>query len=104
MMKSTLKLTYKIQTLTFLIATLNCVRRFGLDIMKLLSKPGAIIQPFEPQFSLQGTFHGKSDLPVCSNGACEATDKAIFLLGGGGWWYEVRSVEISSATTTTTTT
>ena len=38
---------------------------------------------FEPQFSLQGAFHGKSALSVCSNGACKATDKADFFIGGG---------------------
>ena len=37
---------------------------------------------FEPRFSLQGAFHGKSDLSVCSNGACKATNKFNFLIGG----------------------
>ena len=61
------------------------------------------MDPFETQFSLQGEYHGKSALSVCSNGSCKETDKADFLFGGGSWWYKVRSVEISSATTTTTT-
>ena len=39
--------------------------------------------PFEPQLSIQGEFHGKSALSVCSNGAFEETDKANFLIGGG---------------------
>ena len=51
--------------------------------MRLSSKPGAIIHPFEPQFLLQGAFHGKSALSVCSNGVFETTDKADFLIGGG---------------------
>ena len=38
--------------------------------------------PFEPQLSLQFAFHGKSALSVCSNGACEGTDKANFLIWG----------------------
>ena len=38
---------------------------------------------FEPQLSLQGTFHVKLALSVCSNEACKATDKADFLIGGG---------------------
>ena len=38
---------------------------------------------FEPQFSLQGEFHGKPALSVCSNEACEATHEAGFLIGGG---------------------
>ena len=38
---------------------------------------------FEPQFSLQGAFHGKSAASVCPNGACEATDEADFLIWGG---------------------
>ena len=63
--------------------------------MRLLSKPGAIMHPFEPQFSLQGAFHGKSALSVCSNGAFEETYKSYYLFGGGSWWYEVQSVEIS---------
>ena len=59
---------------------------------------------FEPQFSLQGAFHGKLALSVCSNGACEATDRADSFIGGGNCWYEVQSVEILSVTTTTTKT
>ena len=51
--------------------------------MMSVSKPGAIMRPFEPQFSLQGAFYGKSALSVCSNGVCKATDKADFLIGGG---------------------
>ena len=51
--------------------------------MRLLSKRGAKIHPFEPQFSLQGASHGKSASSVCSNGVCEATDEADFLIGGG---------------------
>ena len=51
--------------------------------MKLLSKPGEIMYPFEPQFSLQGTSHGKLALSFCSNGAFEETDKADFFIGGG---------------------
>ena len=39
--------------------------------------------PFEPQFSFQGAFHGKSALSVCSNGAWEATEKADFFIGKG---------------------
>ena len=74
---------YERQTLTFFIATLNGVRRFGLDGMSLLSKRGAKMYPFEPQFSLQGAFHSKPAFSVCSNRVCEATDKADFLLGGG---------------------
>ena len=42
------------------------------------------MHPFEPHFSPQGAFHGKLALSVCSNGACEATDEANFLIGGGG--------------------
>ena len=49
--------------------------------MRLLSKPGAIMYPFEPQSSLQGAFHGILALLVCSNGECKATDKAYFLIG-----------------------
>ena len=60
----------------FLIATLGLVRRFGLDGMRFLSKPDAIMHPYEPQLSLQGEIHGKSDLSVCSNGAFEENDKA----------------------------
>ena len=45
------------------------------------------MHPFEPQLSIQVASHGKSALLVCSNGACEATDKANFFIGGGGnWW------------------
>ena len=73
---------YERQMLTFFIGALNRVRRFGLNGMRLLSKRGAKMHPFEPQFSLQGAFHGKSALSVCSNGACKATDKANFLIGG----------------------
>ena len=51
--------------------------------MRLLSKRGAKIHPFEPQFSLQGASHGKSASSVCSNGVCEATDEADFFIGGG---------------------
>ena len=51
--------------------------------MRLLSKSGAIMHPFEPQLSLQGEFHGKSALSVFSNGAFEETEKADFLIGGG---------------------
>ena len=65
------------------IATLNQVRRFGINGMRLLSKPGAIMHPFETQFSLQGAFHGKSALSVSSNGSFEETYKAEFLIGGG---------------------
>ena len=67
----------------FKIATLNRVRRFGLNGIRSLSKPGAIMHPFEPHFSLQGAFYGKSDLSVCSNMVCEATDKYDVLIGGG---------------------
>ena len=59
--------------------------------MMLLSKTGAIIHRFEPQFSLRGAFNGKSDLSVCSNRAIEETDKAdFFYLGGtsGGTRYK----------------
>ena len=41
------------------------------------------MNPVEPQFSLQGAFHGKSALSVFSNGEYKATDKAEFLIGGG---------------------
>ena len=51
--------------------------------MRSLSKPSEIMHPFEPQLSLQGAFHGKLALSVCSNGACEAANKADFLIGGG---------------------
>ena len=51
--------------------------------MKSLSKTGAAMHSFEPQFSLQGEFDGKLDLLVCSNEACKATDKAILFIGGG---------------------
>ena len=51
--------------------------------MRSLPKHGAKMHPFEPQFSLQSAFRGKSALSVCSNGACEATDKANFLIEGG---------------------
>ena len=51
--------------------------------MKSLSKPGAIMHYFETQFSLQRAFHGKLALSVCSNGACEAIDKAGFFIRGG---------------------
>ena len=80
----------------FKITTLRLVRQFGLDGIRFLSKPGAIMHPFEPQFSLQGAFHGKLALSVCSNGAFEETEKADCLIGGeGSWWYKVRIVEIS---------
>ena len=82
---------------------MNRVRRFDLDGTMLLSKRGAKIHPFEPEFSLQGEFHGNSYLSVCSNRACEATDKADFWLGGGNWWYEVWSLDILRATTMMTT-
>ena len=72
------------QTLTFLIAALNRVRRFWLNGTRLLSNSGAKMHPFETQFSLQGASHGKSSLLVFSNGACEKTNKAYFLIGGGG--------------------
>ena len=72
--------------------------------MRSLSKTGAKMHPFEPQFLLQGASHGKSALLLCSNGACEETDKADFFTGGGSWWYELISVEILSATTMATTT
>ena len=62
----------------FFIAPLNPVRRFGIDDMRSLSKRGAKIHPFEPQFSLQGAFHGKLTLSGFFNGECEATDKAYF--------------------------
>ena len=77
-----LKTDYERQRLNFFIATLNLDRRFGFDVIMLSSKPGAIMHPFEPQFSFQGAFHGKSALSVCSNGECEATDKANFLIVG----------------------
>ena len=67
----------------FLIVTLGLIRRFGLNDMRSLSKPGAIIHLFEPQFSLQGASHGKLVSSVCSNGAFEETDKANVLVGGG---------------------
>ena len=51
--------------------------------MRSSSKCGAEMQPFEPQFSLQDAFNGKLALSFFSNGACEATDKADFLIGGG---------------------
>ena len=57
---------------------MNRVRRFDLDGTMLLSKRGAKIHPFEPQFSIQGVFNGKLAFSVFSNGACEATDKADF--------------------------
>ena len=69
---------YKKQTLTFFIATLNRVRHLGLNGMGLSSKWGAKMHRFEPQFSLQGAFHGKSASSVFSNGACKATGKADF--------------------------
>ena len=50
------------------IATLNQVRRFGINGMRLLSKPGAIMHPFETQFSLQGAFHCKPALSVFQMG------------------------------------
>ena len=50
--------------------------------MRSLSKPGVIMHPIEPQFSLQGAFNDKSALSVCSNGSFEETDKAVFLIGG----------------------
>ena len=53
----------------FFIVILNRVRRFGIDGMRLSSKRGAKMHPFETQFSLQGAFYGKSDFSVCSNGA-----------------------------------
>ena len=74
---------YERQMLNFFIATLNRVRHFGLDGMRSSSKRGAKIHPFEPQLSLQGAFHGKSALSVCSNGAFEATKKPYFLIEGG---------------------
>ena len=42
-----LKRTYQRQTLTFFIADLNRVRRFGLNGMRSLSKSGAKMHPFE---------------------------------------------------------
>ena len=66
----------------FKIATLGLVRCFGVYVMRLLSKSSAIMHHFEIQFSLQGVFHGKLALSVCSNGEFEATDKANFLIGG----------------------
>ena len=77
-----LKTDYERQSLSFFISTLNWVRRFGYDVIRLSSKPGKIMHPFEPQLSLQGAFHGKLSLSVCSNRACKGTDKANFLIGG----------------------
>ena len=51
--------------------------------MRSSSKPGAIMHSSEPQFSIQGAFHGKLALLVFSYGVCKATDKADFLIGGG---------------------
>ena len=51
--------------------------------MRSLSKPGAIMQPFEPQLSLKVVFHGKLASSFCSNGACEETGEAYFLIGEG---------------------
>ena len=51
--------------------------------MRSSSKRGAKMHPFEPQFSLQGAFHGKLASPVCSNGTFEGTGEADFFIGGG---------------------
>ena len=85
----------------FKIATFGLVSCFGIYGMRLLSKPGAIMHPLEPQFSLQGAFHGKSALSVFSNGAFEETYKAYFFIGG--WQLVVQSVDILIATTRTKT-
>ena len=69
--------------IVFFFVTLCLARRFGLNGMRSLSKPGAIMYPFEPQLSLKLASHGKSALLVCLKGACKATNKANFLIGGG---------------------
>ena len=76
---------YKRQMLTFFVSTLNWVRRFGLDGMRSLSKPDAIMHPFEPHLSLQGAFHRKSALSVCSNGAMCSNLQSQFI----DWWAQL---------------
>ena len=51
--------------------------------MRSLSERSAKMHPFEPQFSLQGVFHGKLVLSVFPSGSCEETDNADFLIRGG---------------------
>ena len=51
--------------------------------MRSSFKRGAEMHSFEHQFSLQDAFNCELDLSVFSNGACEATDKADFLIGRG---------------------
>ena len=62
---------------------MNRIRRFGLNGMRLLSKREEKMHPFETQLSLQGAFHGKLALSVCSNVACEETDKEDFMIEWG---------------------
>ena len=58
------------------------------------------MHPFEPQFSLQGAFHGKLAPSVFQMGHAKQLTKPICLLEGDNWCNEILSTKMATTTKT----